>query len=445
MIELFLLIGAAIVAGVFSGLMPGIGGAVMMTILFPVLLPLDPAHIIIFYAVMVSIDQYFNNITAIVFGMPGYSTSVLSVVEGHTMFRRGEGTKAIMVSAVSSWICSMFAVLFIICMVPMMSLVYKVWHTGTQATVFGLAIISLVLLSRNRIWHNIWLFALGMFLAQIGIDELENTEFLTFDLPMLYGGIPTLVMITTLFVVPTFLHHTLKDKTQRVAWPHMKLSNYVSVFRDMIQYRWTMTRSAVIGSVGGFVPGLTFAASSMLSYYTERYLQRRENKYQPGNVPCLIASEGSNNAGAFTQLVPLLFLGIPITVSEIIIFNMLETKGVDMSVQWFQSTFGIVSVAFLFSSTLGLFLAGRYINFLKYLDGIKITHLYVIILFVLFVAIFYLGNLTLNGFDHIMLTIILLPLGMTLHRFDTSPVVFGFLLHVHIFDIAERMYVLYFV
>ena len=114
MFEIIAVFLAATIAGIVGGLLPGVGALVVMITAFPILIQLDPVNIILFFVVMVSLDQYFNNTSAILMGMPGVSTSIPTVIEGHTMFRRGEGDRAIMFSAISSWLCSAFGILFIL-------------------------------------------------------------------------------------------------------------------------------------------------------------------------------------------------------------------------------------------------------------------------------------------------------------------------------------------
>ena len=103
----------------------------------------------------------------------------------------------------------------------------------------------------------------------------------------------------------------------------------------------TLVRSSFLGSIGGFVPGMSYAFSSMFAYSVERWIRVTNKQYKPGDVKCLIASESANNAGAFTQMVPLLFLGIPITASEALIYNILESRGLPVDIQWFTSTFNM--------------------------------------------------------------------------------------------------------
>jgi TctA family transporter len=84
-----------------------------------------------------------------------------------------------------------------------------------------------------------------------------------------------------------------------------------------------MLRGGLIGAVGGLVPGLTTVASSHYAYTVEKLISKNYNK---GHMPALISSEGANNSGAITMLLPLLMFGVPITLSEAIIFGILDSK-----------------------------------------------------------------------------------------------------------------------
>ena len=441
MFEIIAVFLAATIAGIVGGLLPGVGALVVMITAFPILIQLDPVNIILFFVVMVSLDQYFNNTSAILMGMPGVSTSIPTVIEGHTMFRRGEGDRAIMFSAISSWLCSAFGILFILFCIPILFLLYEIWNTTVQAIIFAFTFISIVLFSTNKIWINALLFGAGLFLGWIGYDESYNTHNLTFNWPPIYEGLPVMCVIVSMFVFPKFMNNYLTDK-RAVEWPMLSLSGYIKSFSEIKKYTVTLIRSGFIGSLGGFVPGLSYSASSLFSYQVEKFI--RGKKYKEGDTRCLIASEGSNNAGAFTQLMPLLFLGIPITASEALVYNMLEMKGVPLTIEWFQSTFLIVTVCFFLSSTIGLFVAGKYINMFSFLDGISVGKLYLFIASFLVIMIWWLGNVTLSGWDNLIITGILSLFGLLLIRLETSPLIFGFLLHDTIFFVCKRLSIMYF-
>jgi putative tricarboxylic transport membrane protein len=441
LIETVVVFILATLSGIFGGLMPGVGGLVVLVTAFPFLMSLDPVNVVLFYVVLISIDQYFNNTSAILLGLPGYATAVPSVIEGHTMFRRGEGDKAIMFSAIASWFCSAFAVMFVLACIPILFLFYEMWNSTVQAVIFAIAFISIVLFSPNRIWINTILFLLGLFLGWIGYDESLGIHNLTLNWTPLYGGIPTLCVIVALFIIPNFINSYLKDSSA-ISWPLLTIKGYWHSLLEIKNHYLTLLRSAFIGCIGGFVPGLAYSASTLFAYYGEKIF--RGKAYRKGDVKCLIASEGSNNAGAFTQLVPLLFLGIPITAAEALIYNILESKGVSLTVAWFQDTFSLVVICFMLSSTIGLLVAGKYINIFRFLDGFSVEKLYLFIVSSLIFMIWWLGNVTMNGEDHLLIFAMLVPFGLLMRKLDTSPLIFGFLLHDTIFWVSKRIAIMYF-
>ena len=162
------------------------------------------------------------------------------------------------------------------------------------------------------------------------------------------------------------------------------VKGYIDTILDLKHYWVTLVRSSFLGSIGGFVPGLSYAFSSIFSYTIERWIRQRKNTYNyNGDVNCLIASESANNAGAFTQMIPLLFLGIPITASEALIYNILVSRGLPIDIEWFSNTFETIVVFFVISATIGMLLAGKYVNLLKVLNGVNIGYLYIGIMSVL--------------------------------------------------------------
>ena len=443
MIEFTLIFIFAALLGIFTGLMPGFGGLAAMAISYPLLMGLEPHNVLIFYIVLISIDQYYNGLTAIIFGVPGASYNIPSVIEGHTLFKEGQGGESVVFSAISSWICSLFAIIFIILLLPFMFYVYKIWTTEAQIIVFMIMFLSLILVSNNTILINALLFMGGIAIGLIGYDVTTGKQILTFDLPILFDGLPVMCVVTSLLVVPVLVSSYFKDP-EPIKWSYLHTSIYQKVFLTILKSKkLTILRSGVIGSLGGFIPGLSYTASSLLAYSSEKAVQIKNKAYSKGNINCLIASEGSNNAGAVTQLVPLLFLGIPITASEALIYNILEQKGVIISFDWFVSTFWLVLISFVLSSTLGLLIAGKYINILKILDGINIRTLYLYVFLILLGALYFVGSQTNSGIDYLIVTFCLIPLGFMLRSFDTSPLLYGFFLHDTIFYTVDRFSVLY--
>ncbi len=443
MIETAIVFICGIVSGLLAGVLPGIGGVVVMTLAFPFLIQIDPVNILIFYVTMASIDQYFNGITAIVFGVPGASMNIPTQIEGHTLFRQGKGNDAIMFSAVGSWISSMFAIVLVVMLLPVLWGVYGVWTSLMQGVLLGIASLVLVYVSRNKILLSTLLFVFGGLLGQVGYSEETGRSVMTLGFDLLHSGIPTLAVLVSLFVVPVLLK-SYRKQPGSFSFPGVSFDGYKKVFGKMRNYTSTLIRSSFLGSVGGLMPGMSFGFSSLLAYITEKSLRKKQKLYKQGDFPSLIASESANNAGVFTQLVPLLFLGIPITASEALIYNILEMRGLPVDIEWFKGTFMQVLVFFFVSSIIGLILAAKYVNLLKVFNGIPIERIYIAVVVLLAVALWQTGVTQYAGFNHLLIAVMMLPLGVLLQKHDTTPLLFGFLLSEPLIDNLQRVFVIYF-
>tara|TARA_B100000212_G_scaffold267024_2_gene206474 strand:- start:916 stop:1836 length:921 start_codon:yes stop_codon:yes gene_type:complete len=305
---------------------------------------------------------------------------------------------------------------------------------------FSFAVFVILMVSRNKILINLLLFGIGSVLAHVGFNDSTYTEFGTFGLDLLYSGIPILPVMAMCFVLPMLLRKSVGT----FQFPGVSLDGYLQSLKNIKQYFGTLIRSGLLGSIGGFVPGLTYGFSSILAYTSERWLRRRKKSYKPGDMNCLIAAESANNAGAFTQLIPLLFLGIPITASEVMIYHVLEARNLPVSIEWFSQTFSTVVWFFVASSTVGLILSAKYVNIIKIINGIKISYVYIFIMLFLLFTIYYTGQQHYAGIDHVLIAIGLIPIGLLIRKTDPTPLVIGYLLHEPLFDGWFRMVDLYF-
>src|SRR5882757_3366425 len=99
---LYAFLGAAI--GTAVGVLPGLGPAVTMSLLLPVVFALgDPLAAIIMFCAIFLGAMYGGSTTSILLSTPGESSSVVSVMDGYRMTRAGRGGAALLTSAVGSF------------------------------------------------------------------------------------------------------------------------------------------------------------------------------------------------------------------------------------------------------------------------------------------------------------------------------------------------------
>ena len=106
----FVLFG--IICGTFAGLVPGVGVFVTLAITYPFIILFEMYEIILFYVALASTTQYIGSVPAILFGVPGESSSLPAVKEGAILQKQGLGNYAISSSAIGSLVGSILVILF---------------------------------------------------------------------------------------------------------------------------------------------------------------------------------------------------------------------------------------------------------------------------------------------------------------------------------------------
>ena len=193
---------------------------------------------------------------------------------------------------------------------------------------------------------------------------------------------------------------------------------------------------SLVGFVGGLAPGLTTTMSSQLAWVDAK----KRNKPP---VERIVASETANNAGAFSQLLPLLLLGIPLVGSEALVLGLMEGKGFRLDTTTFRGSFIIVSVALVFINMIGLCLAWPLAKHIIKLFQLNLKLMYTIILIGFIAVIGWVGFLSYQTMYFILVAVCLLPLGYMLRKLDTMPLIFAFLVHDRMIDAGNRLISLY--
>jgi len=247
------------------------------------------------------------------------------VTEGHALARAGQGAQAIWFTGVSSFVGSMIGLGFL--------LVASTWlgnrmalGTGTTLLIM-LAVGVLVCVTTTNGWKtNLLLTVAAVIFAHVGVGNSSSIPYVNFGLPWLSSGVSYLALSAALISVKEVILTESADRSAIV----YRAAKFRTLMAESLKYRWCMLRGGIIGAVGGLVPGLTTVASSHYAYTVEKLISKN---YKKGHMPALISSEGANNSGAVTMLLPLLMFGVPITLSEAIIFGILDAKSWSFAAQ----------------------------------------------------------------------------------------------------------------
>ena len=81
--------------------------------------------------------------------------------------------------------------------------------------------------------------------------------------------------------------------------------------KDFKDNGWNLTRSSIIGTWIGILPGIGGTTASIAAYGVAKATSKNSDQFGKGASEGIVAAESANNAAAVGALVPLITLGIP--------------------------------------------------------------------------------------------------------------------------------------
>ena len=227
----------------------------------------------------------------------------------------------------------------------------------------------------------------------------------------------------------------------------MKTERFIDHFRLLIKNWGSVVRGTIIGYWSGLVPHLTVTLASNLSYTVEKKRQKKKEKYDTkGDYACLVSAETANNAAAFTCLLPLLLIGVPITTSEAILYQILTTNGMVLGLSQFVDTnlIYIIGISLVVINVICVFIAWPCAKYIGYFNKIPLKWLNIFIFCLLVFLVGYVGSqLAQTGYNLLVLAV-LTPIGVLLRKYDTLPLIFGFVLQNSLEVVFYRFAIIWF-
>lgn len=425
--SLILPILVGIVSGMISGMLPGVGNLLTMIMLIPIISKWAPLEIFVCFTVLVQVSQFMGSLTTIFTRVPGELSSLPIVQELKNVPDR-DLPEVISSTAVGSAVGAGIAIT-----ISLLLLDWLQWFSYFFRTeiLFGLLTVAVILISKHTIGsllEKILLGLAGAVLGLIGYNPVIEQNILTFGYVPLMSGLPSSIVLVCLFAFPQL--YQLKD---------LELLARIDKIRYTVSLKIVaaMPVSSIIGFVGGLMPGLATLLSSQLAYNWAR-TKTSDPIYR------IAASETANNAGAISQMIPMLILGLPILTSEALALGLMESRGYMPSlltgIEFLQASIipllVSVSVSVLFAWPLAL----TTIQFVL----LNMTVVRTVAISLLCLTIFYQAFL-----DHQMLFVattfvVLSVLGWVLRHRDTTLMVFLFLIIDRLVETSTRLNQLYF-
>jgi len=295
--------------GTLIGVLPGIGPVPTIAMLLPITYVLPPVAGLIMLAGIYYGAQYGGSTTAILVAIPGETSSVVTVLDGHQMARNGRAGAALSISALGSFFAGCVATVVLAGFAPPLAQLAFKFGPAEYFSLMVLGLIGAVVLASGSLLKAVCMILLGLLLGMVGTDV--NSGMVRFDLgiPELQDGINFAVVAMGVFGFAEIMTNLeLRDQRTEITGKVGSLYPNKQEFKES----WpACLRGTALGSFLGILPGGGAVLSSFASYTLEKKLSKNPERFGHGHPAGLAGPESANNAAAQTSFIPLLTLGIP--------------------------------------------------------------------------------------------------------------------------------------
>lgn len=421
------IIAGGTLVGLVVGALPGLGSVILIALMLPFVVRLDPTTGIALCAIVYCATTYGGSITAILINTPGTPAAAMTTFDGFPLAQKGEAGRALGIATFSSAIGGILGILVMIVATPLLARV--AYHFG-PAEFFALAVFGMSMLasiSGNSMIKNFIGGTFGLFLATVGTDLTTGVERFTFGQADLYEGIAVVQIMIGIFAGGELLRQATLTNVKRelIADGVTKLPS----LQDFSRIWKTVLRSTGIGTFIGILPAEGGKVAAMIAYNEEQRWSKNRDEFGKGAIEGIAAPEAANNAATGGTMVPTLALGIPGGGSTAIILTAMLILGLRPGPQLF------VEQPDLLAGIFGAML-GANICFLVYgLVGAKffsrITLIPTTILWPCVICLAALGAYSLQQsmFDvGVMIFFAVLGFFLNRHGFVPAPIIMGLIL-----------------
>jgi len=298
--------------GTLIGVLPGIGPVATIAMLLPATYALPPVSALIMLAGIYYGAQYGGSTTAILVNLPGEASSVVTVIDGYQMARKGRAGPALAAAGLGSFFAGCVGTLILAAFAaPLTEVAFK-FGPAEYFSLMVLGLIGAVVLASGSLLKAVAMIVLGLLLGLVGTDVNSGVARFAFDIPELTDGIGFIVIAMGVFGYAEIISNLSVKEAHREVFT-AKVQGLMPTREDFKRMLPAVLRGTGIGSVLGILPGGGALLAAFAAYSVEKKtkLHPGEVPFGEGNIRGVAAPESANNAGSQTSFIPLLTLGIP--------------------------------------------------------------------------------------------------------------------------------------
>ena len=304
---------ATALAGIV-GLIPGVGSITVLAISVPfvVFQVEDPVIGLVFLATIGGVSNTLDSIPAVLLGYPSSATQV-TFLEGHQLAQRGLGAHTLGAVYAVSMIGGFVGAIALAVTIPVIKpFVLQFGFAEVMAmAMFGIAMVSV--LSRGAMLKGLIAACFGILLSTVGVHGSTSVTRFTFGQPILWEGLPVIVVSLGAFALPEILDLATTGRPVAGRGTTDRITNreVFAGFRIGLS-RWKVAiRQSLFGVFMGAIPGIGSSVVDWLAYGFGIALTKDKSEFGKGSLDGVLFAESAQNSKEAGQAIPTLALGIP--------------------------------------------------------------------------------------------------------------------------------------
>ncbi|WP_417228462.1 tripartite tricarboxylate transporter permease [Amphritea sp.] len=416
-------------AGVFVGAIPGLTGTMLIALCLPLTFFMSPEMAIVLLIAIYIGAISGGLITATLLKMPGTEAAIMTTLDGYPMAKAGQPGRALGLGIGSSFVGGLISWMALVALTKPLS----IWATKfTAFNYFALIIMALVLIAvitEGSFIKGIAGALVGALLSIPGIDPSSGTPRLTFGLVELNGGIDPIPMFIGLFALGTVLSDLIARGKKESSGIEATHKGIIMGVRDYSRHGLNLLRSSVIGTWIGLLPGVGAVIGSMVAYSSAKAVSKTPERFGTGCEEGIVASESANNATIGGAMIPLIALGLPGSLNNVLLLAALLIHSVQPGPLLFVNNPQIVytlMAAFLLSNILMYLIMIMSVRWVSKISQIPQFLLFPLIIVFCLIGGFAYGNSVTDVW--VLLGFALLGFLMDLGGFPKGPMAISFIL-----------------
>ena len=357
-LQAVLLTAAGIIAGLFIGVLPGLGPLMGIVLMLPVAFHLPPIPAMGMLIAIYVGGSAGGSISAILLRIPGTPLAAATLFDGYPMAQKGRSQDAIGLSITASALGGLVGGIVLLFFSPLLAAFALRFGPPEYAAMALLGLLTIAIVSEGSTVKGLITGTFGLAIATMGTDEFTNAYRFTFGNFNLTSGPHIVPVVVGLFALSEVFFQ-VEGGGFLVSPKIQKLKISFHALKLISAHKFNLLRSALIGTGLGAIPGAGGDVSAFVSYAVARRIARPEEGYGEGAEGGVVATEAANNGCCGGALIPSLSLGIPGDASTAVLLAALFLLGFFPGPELFRYNADIaggIFIAYLVGNVVLLFL-----------------------------------------------------------------------------------------